>query len=51
MEEGTTISFTIQPPYQLLLGVEYFPEELKDGKVYFNEFNLHLILFSIKIEW
>ena len=51
MEEHTEIQLIIQPPYQFMLGVEFFPEEFKDGQMFRNEFSLHLILISIKVSW
>lgn len=51
MNYDTEIQFIIQPPYQFMAGVEFFPEEWKDGQLYRNEFSLHLILLTIKVSW
>jgi len=51
MEDRTEIQFIIQPPYQLMVGVEFYPEEWKDGTLLYNEFSIHLLILSIKIIW
>jgi hypothetical protein len=44
-------TITFMPPYQLMAGVSFFPEEFKDGKHYWNEFTVYIFIFSIKLEW
>lgn len=51
MEDHTEIQFIIQPPFQFLAGVEFFPEEMKNGTIYKNEFSIHALLFTIKVIW
>ena len=51
MEEYSEIQIILQTPYQFMVGLEFYPEEEKDGKVYRNEFSIHLLLISIKFSW
>lgn len=51
MEEKTEIQFIIQPPYQFLVGLEFFPQEWKDGTLLYNEFSIHLLVLTIKVVW
>lgn len=45
------IVFTIQPPYQFMVGLEFFPQEVKNGELLYNELSFHFLLFSMKFEW
>lgn len=44
-------TITFMPPNQLMVGLEFFPEEFTDGKHYWNEFTVFLLIVSIKLAW
>jgi len=46
------LTITNMIPHQLMIGIEFYPEEVTDeGKHYWNEFTIYFLLVSIKIAW
>lgn len=45
------LTITLQIPNQVMVGFEYFPEEITEEKHYWNEFSIHLLVVSITFAW